>query len=344
MDFEKVIKEHIERYPMMTPQDYCKLCYQNEFGPRHMLDNFEIAMDYIDREWYSLTGNEPIRSPEYIGNGLCRFYMNKNEYSKKASQLLGELFYLTAKDHVGSENGIKDKLDIIKKLPVSGISDYIAEYKDKGCPTVHHSEIYNELYKPHYRLLKWVYACYFKTLLEIKKLDKPAVIAIDGRCGSGKTGFASIIKTVFDCNVFHIDDYYLPLQKRADNWEQMPAGNIGLNRFNGEVLIPSKAGEMVNYHPYNCGTGKYKEAVLFKPKTLTIIEGSYSHHPLLNKSYDLKIFLSCDNEVQKQRLFDREGDYYSVFQKRWIPMEELYLSTFQIEKNSDIVVNTSLIF
>lgn len=343
-DFSKIIREHTENYPLMMPQDYCKLAYQSEFGPEHMLANLENSLAYIDREWSALSGDKLILSSEAIGNGLCRFYMHSSDYSKEASQLLGELFYLTAKEHSGSQNGLYKRLDDLERVAVVGLKEYIAEYKTQGCPAVHHSEVYREAYDPHYRLLKWEYACYFDTILRIKMLDKPGIVAIDGRCGSGKTSLATLIQKIFDCNVFHMDDYYLPMSQRDEKWEQIPAGNMDINRFKDEILSPAKAGETIYYRPYNCGTGEYGEIVQFPASRLTVIEGSYSHHPELSEVYDLKIFLTSSKEVQARRLMKREGDYYSVFQKRWIPMEELYLHTYDIEKNSDLTVDTSKIF
>lgn len=341
-DFSEIIREHTEHYPLMMPQDYCKLAYQSEFGPEHMLVNLENTLAYIDREWSTLSGDKPALFPEAIGNGLCRFHMNPSVYSEKASQLLGELFYLTAKEHSGSQDGLYKRLDEVEKLLCT--ADYIEEYKAKGCPAVHHSEVYREAYDPHYRLLKWEYACYFDTLLRIKLLDKPGIIAIDGRCGSGKTSLASLIQKLFDCNIFHMDDYYLPISQRDENWEQIPAGNMDIQRFYNEVLCPAKAGDTIYYRPYNCGKGEYGESVKFSASRLTVIEGSYSHHPKLSEAYDLKIFLTSSKEVQARRLMEREGDYYSVFQKRWIPMEELYLHTYDIEKNCNLTVDTSEIF
>ncbi len=337
MDFLKIETEHFERYPKMMSQDFFKLAYQSEFGPRHMLDNSDRAISYIDKEWSELSGIVE-RLPEPIGNGLCRFHMN--EYSKAASDLLGELFYLTAKEHNGSLSGLYERLDCLKN--VSSLE--IDEYKSKGCPIVHHSKAYNEAYNPHYRLLKWEYACYFDILLRIKKLRRPAVIAIDGRCGSGKTNLASLIMTLFDCNVFHIDDYYLPMSQRKENWEHIPAGNIDIERFENDVLAPVKVGETVLYRPYNCSKGDYDEEIVLKPKELTIIEGSYSHHPKLSNDYDFKIFLTSNKDIQAERLLEREGGYYKMFVHRWIPMEESYLSSFEIQNNSDVVIDTSNIF
>ena len=49
----------------------------------------------------------------------------------------------------------------------------------------------------------------------IKQIDdlltqKDAVIvSIDGKCTSGKTTLASKLAELYDCNVFHMDDFFL---------------------------------------------------------------------------------------------------------------------------------------
>ena len=73
---------------------------------------------------------------------------------------------------------------------------------------------------------------------------------------------------------------------------------------------------------------------------LTVVEGSYSRHPILAAEYDLTIFLTCSREEQRRRLQAREGDYFPVFETQWIPMEENYLSRYSIEVGSHIVMDT----
>ncbi len=77
-----------------------------------------------------------------------------------------------------------------------------------------------------------------------------------------------------------------------------------------------------------------------------LIEGSYSQHPELAKYYKLKIFMSCFENVQLERLSAREGKgRIDAFKSRWIPLEEKYFSHFMISENADIVfdANSSLI-
>jgi len=62
------------------------------------------------------------------------------------------------------------------------------------------------------------------------------------------------------------------------------------------------------------------------------VEGSYSCHPSLRDQYDLRVFLSVDPDLQLERIRRRDGDEYAqVFQAKWIPLEERYLSHCKVE-------------
>ena len=45
--------------------------------------------------------------------------------------------------------------------------------------------------------------------------DRPILVAIDGRCGSGKTTLGEYLKGQFDCNLFHMDDFFLRMEQRT---------------------------------------------------------------------------------------------------------------------------------
>lgn len=179
-----------------------------------------------------------------------------------------------------------------------------------------------------------------------KQLDtgKQVIVSIDGRCGSGKSGLADVIRKAFTCNVFHMDDYYLSMDKREENWEQLPGGNIDFERFKKEVLMPAARGEAVTYRPYDCQTGTIARCEQIKPCMLIIVEGSYSAHPLLADKYDIRIFLTCSKEVQQMRLKKREGEKFQAFELKWIPLEENYFKCYNIEENSNMSINTDDFF
>lgn len=177
-------------------------------------------------------------------------------------------------------------------------------------------------------------------LLDKADKGKSVIVAIDGRCGSGKSSFAKLIKSTYACNVFHMDDYYLPMDKRKENWEKLNGGNMDFDRFKEEILMPLRQGVAVMHRPYDCHIGAYKSCEKMEPCMLAVVEGSYSTHPLLADSYDMKIFLTCSKEIQTRRLKEREKENYAAFEQKWIPMEENYFKSYNIQQNSDIVLDT----
>lgn len=180
----------------------------------------------------------------------------------------------------------------------------------------------------------------FRALIPILLTDSSVIISIDGRSGSGKSGMALMLREIFSCNVFHMDDYYLPFDKREEGWEQEIAGNMDLGRILREVLIPASQGKDIMHRPYDSHSGCFKKEELLPPHKLTVVEGSYSQHPMLAAQYTLKIFLTCSKEVQSKRLMEREGTNYAAFESRWIPMEENYIRSCRIEEQSDLVLDS----
>lgn len=342
-EFLQILEYHAKRYPLMEPQDYGKLTFQSEFGPEHLVSDKQQTHFFMTEEWTSLPENSSPIAPEPVGSSLYRFPLSACS-SEGETELLTDLFILTASEHKGDRDGLEEKLRQLESMNIPDIKKWTEEWRQKGCPPVHHSSAYREAYHPHYRLLKKEYTDYFAVLSEIYRLmqkKNSPVVAIDGRCGSGKTYLAELIGKLFSCNICHMDDFYMPLEQRRRDWTEIPGGNMDLKRFHAEVLHPIGMGQQADYRPYDCKKNEMGETVKISPDRLTVVEGSYSHHPLLSSEYDLTIFLTCSSEEQRKRLQMREGGYFSVFEKQWIPMEENYFSHYSIEKGSSLVVDTS---
>lgn len=163
------------------------------------------------------------------------------------------------------------------------------------------------------------------------------LIAIDGRCGSGKTTLASHLQNEYQANLFHMDDFYLPLDLRTPEILRQPAGNIDRQRFLKEVLLPLKSGHAFSYRTYSHSPAPhFSELIKIVPAKVTVIEGSYSCHPDFSAFYDYKIFLSLDKDRQWQRLSKRENSKdLAGFAQYWIPMEERYFQAYQIQSKCD---------
>ena len=346
-DFQTVLGEQLARYPLMRPRDCVKLAYQNALGPAHFAEDRGQFLQELLTDWGTAPADGGAQPPEEIGNGLCRFHLTATEDLPLAAPLLAELFHLTAERVRGTREDLERNLAVLETLGMPGMTEWLAEYRRRGCPPVRHSQTYREAYRPRYRVLETDYAGFFPALLRVAALARrntPAVVAIDGRCGSGKTGLAALVQRLFACNVVHMDDFYLSQKKRKPNWLEIPGGNMDLARLQKHVLTPARTGGPIYYRSYDCRSGQPGDAFFLPACPLTLVEGSYSQHPQVADQYDLKIFLTCSPEEQRRRLERREGEQFAGYESRWIPLEEQYYRLCDPPAGSDCVIDTTDFF
>lgn len=163
------------------------------------------------------------------------------------------------------------------------------------------------------------------------------IVAIDGCCTSGKTTLAGKLAQMYDCNVFHMDDFFLRPEQRTPERFAEVGGNVDYERFKEEVLIPLKTGKAFSYRPFDCNTFTLSAPVIVTPKKLNIIEGTYSHHPYFGNPYDLKVLLTITPELQRQRILQRPEFLHKRFFEEWIPMENRYMEGLGIPDTCDVI-------
>lgn len=181
-------------------------------------------------------------------------------------------------------------------------------------------------------------------LRSIKQTDppkRPYIIAIDGRCGAGKSTIAARLAEELNATLFHMDDYFLRPEQRTPERFSTPGENIDHERFLKEILIPLKEGRTITYSPYSCTTQTLLDPITVTPADIVIVEGSYALHPTLRAYYDLRVFLTLFPREQEARIRARNGDaIWPMFKNRWIPMEEAYHIYCEVEKYSDLILWT----
>ena len=167
-----------------------------------------------------------------------------------------------------------------------------------------------------------------------------AVVAIDGRCGAGKTTLAARLQAHYNCTVIPMDHFFLRPEQRTPDRLAVPGENADHERFLEEVLLPLSKGAPFSYRPFDCSRMELAFPVSVSPGKLTIVEGSYSCHPELWAHYDLRIFLTVEPGEQMRRISARNGAYAQVFQQKWIPLEESYFTAFDLETRCDLILHT----
>lgn len=182
-----------------------------------------------------------------------------------------------------------------------------------------------------------------KELLEGDAIN--IIVTIDGMSASGKSTLGFYLKELFDCNLFHMDDFFLQDYQRTGERLAEVGGNVDYERFYEEVLKEIVQQEKVIYRPFDCKTRTIQGATEIMPKRLNIIEGSYSQHPYFSELYAHKdivvcrIFTEISEEEQIERIRKRNGEFMlKRFVEEWIPKENAYFEKFGIKEKCDMVL------
>ena len=92
------------------------------------------------------------------------------------------------------------------------------------------------------------------------------------------------------------------------------------------------------YQRFDCSKMQPGEVCPVAASRWRIVEGAYSLHPVFGNYADLKVFFDISPAEQIKRIRKRNGEEKAqIFAKRWIPMEEKYIKTFDIKAKADIV-------
>ncbi len=168
-----------------------------------------------------------------------------------------------------------------------------------------------------------------------KTTKRPFLIAIDGKCGSGKSTLGKYLKEQLACSLIPMDDFFLQPHQRTKERLAAPGGNVDYERFKEEVLTQVNNPSGITYRPFRCKKQCLTDAVTLPYSDILIVEGSYSHHPYFENIFDLKLFLEISPEEQKKRILSRNGETgWPAFRDKWIPMENNYFEAFHIKENS----------
>ena len=162
-----ILREQIENHPNQTLQDVYKSCYQDEYGPGHLISNESSAINSLFQEINSIEKdyNPPtlIEKTGIYGNylrvdltlvrdGIVPFFVlfraltisaaiGGQKSDKNWDKIWNEIVQAIIDSDLRFENFEED----LKRLEIISKSD------DK---VVHHSEMYENTYHPHYRIIE----------------------------------------------------------------------------------------------------------------------------------------------------------------------------------------------
>ena len=349
--FEYLSIQH-QKYPQMQCQDAVKAVFQAEWGCEHLISDEQSVYDYLKGEWERTPEDASCALIEPLGGHFVRLHIAAAKAQGLSMDTLFRMFLHAAQIRCGDAARFSDALDSIAgmaregRLPFSyeEAEDCIRAYRARGCPAVHHSEAFRQAYHPAYRVIDRDTALLLPVLLRMDRLMREkahVIVAIDGRCGSGKTTLAAHLAELYHAPVLHMDDFFLQPHQRTPQRLAQPGGNVDAERFLHEVLTPLRQARDFSYQPFSCHAWRLLEPVQMGTYPLAIVEGSYSLHPLLEDHYDLRVFVTLDPALQRARLLRRDGEaMLARYEGEWIPMEEQYFTATRIRTRCDLICST----
>ncbi len=344
---KKLLSAHLSDYPLCEIRDILKFLYQREFGAEHLLSDEVDTLRNIEAEAALSDENARIDS---LGDDFCRAHLGYVKSGMLSVGTFNKLFTMTANEkHGTTENFIKSCKEAVRLCHVDALPFCAFKFDEElqaviqsDFAPVRHSESFRSAYAPHYRVLKRSLCDIIPILSDIDKLlaeRSDLLIAIDGNSASGKSTLARTLAHIYDCDLIHMDDFFLRPEQRTPERLAECGGNIDYERFTEEVLTPLQNGTFKGYTAFDCSIGALGEYKSIGKSRLRIIEGAYSLHSKFQHIFDLKILMRIDRGVQLKRIEKRNGtQMLQRFVNEWIPMEDDYLRQYNIENTADFTL------
>ena len=162
-----ILIEQIKNHPNQTLQDVYKSCYQDEYGPGHLISNESSAINSllqeintIEKDYTPITlfeqtgiyGNYLRVDLTLVRDGVIPFFVlfraltisatiGGQKSDENWSTIWSEIVEEVKKAELKFENFEEDLTNL----------DRISKSEDK---VVHHSEMYENIYHPHYRIIE----------------------------------------------------------------------------------------------------------------------------------------------------------------------------------------------
>jgi len=181
--------------------------------------------------------------------------------------------------------------------------------------------------------------------------DRPLLITIDGRSGTGKSTLATLVAEALGAALVRSDDFYAAHIPDAA-WDRFSAAEkvaraIDWRRLRAEALEPLLRGEPAVWYPFDfaCphpdGTYPLKhEPDRCEPAAVIVLEGAYACRPELADLIDLVVLVATPDEERRARLAAREApEFLRAWHARWDEAEALYFTEVRPPSAFDVVVD-----
>lgn len=158
------VEYHIKEYPQSTLKDLYKYFFQDVYGPGDLVNDAEATKKHLLEELFSyskVVGK--IAEPTGFRHNFYRINLSVIKNNLIPIDLYFEAFIKSAENYksVNIEEWIEEwgKIEIIIRSMQLSLPDYQEDGKEilrclkAGKYVAHHSQIFNDAYRPHYRIM-----------------------------------------------------------------------------------------------------------------------------------------------------------------------------------------------
>lgn len=350
-ELKEIVLKHIKEYPKAELQDILKMLYQNEFGPKHLAENEIECFKNLSIEINNISYDKNEELFTDIGDGALRLNLKAIPTGTNLNYI-NKVIVNSATEFCGTNEKLVVKFGLLvvmaqnNEIPfdIQRVRDETNAFAKNGFKPISHSNVYKEQYSPAYRVISKKYKELVEAVIALRNVDfnkSHIVIGIDGNSASGKSTLARSLANLLNAEIVHCDDFFLPQELKSEKRLNEAGGNIHYERLKEEVIDKLKKPTVISYKAYDCSKNKFIKNKVLMNKKIVIVEGAYSCHPYFENYADFKIFLKVDEETQKKRILNRNGEeMLNRFINEWIPKEKEYFNEFKIENKADIVIRS----
>jgi len=158
MTIETVLRSHMDRYPAMRIQDIYKLLHQSAMGSEHAIASVEDARQWMMQELANMGvgPDEPVIDPISDDGFIVRVHLRPYIRQGGDIEVLLNAFICTANEFRGDPQILKEHWKFVVKVehfPVDQLDSFIKSMQTNNFPAVHHSQTYEQFYRPAYRVV-----------------------------------------------------------------------------------------------------------------------------------------------------------------------------------------------
>ncbi|MSR71511.1 MAG: hypothetical protein EXS50_02485 [Candidatus Taylorbacteria bacterium] len=172
-------------------------------------------------------------------------------------------------------------------------------------------------------------------------LKTPAIIAISGFGGAGKSTFASSLGSMINAPIICVDQF--GIDRTIENFSHWKG--MDFERLEKEILIPfSNGANPVSYGHWDHDANKIIKNVEVPHSRFLIIEGVGLLRPELLKYFSYKIWIDCSQDIANERGKKRDREVHKNPQDEkwdgpWKRNDEEYYNSYKPKDIADLIIS-----